>query len=63
MRLHTDAFDVLVVEADFVFPEVFEAAPNLRLVGVCRNALNQVDVGAATLFLTREGETPTRWPR
>jgi phosphoglycerate dehydrogenase-like enzyme len=48
LRLHTDAIDVLVVEADFVFPEVFEAAPNLRLVGVCRNALNQVDVGAAT---------------
>ena len=48
LRLHTDAFDVLVVEADFVFPEVFEAAPNLRLVGVCRNALNQVDVEAAT---------------
>jgi phosphoglycerate dehydrogenase-like enzyme len=38
----------LVVEADFVFDEVFDAAPGLRLVGVCRNAFNQVDVDAAT---------------
>jgi autoinducer 2 (AI-2) kinase len=47
-RLATDAFDILVVEADFVFEETFAAAGGLRLVGICRNALNQVDVGAAT---------------
>jgi D-3-phosphoglycerate dehydrogenase len=47
-RLAADAVGVLVVEADFVFEEVFAAAPGLRLVGVCRNALNQVDVEAAT---------------
>ncbi|MEX0749406.1 MAG: NAD(P)-dependent oxidoreductase [Dehalococcoidia bacterium] len=47
-RLHAGDFTVLVVEADFVFEDVFEAAPGLRLVGVCRNALNQVDVAVAT---------------
>ena len=47
-RLAETATDVLVVEADFVFEEVFEAAPQLRLVGVCRNALNNIDVDSAT---------------
>ena len=47
-RLAHDGFEVLVVEADFVFAEVFEAASGLRFLGVCRNALNQVDLEAAT---------------
>lgn len=47
-RLATEDIAVLIVEADFVFEEVFDAAPSLRLVGVCRNALNQVDVASAT---------------
>src|SRR6185295_14676631 len=47
-RLAVEHIEVLVVEADFVFEEVFEAADDLRLVGVCRNALNQVDVPSAT---------------
>jgi D-3-phosphoglycerate dehydrogenase len=47
-RLQRENVSVLVVEADFVFDEVFDAAPGLRLVGVCRNAFNQVDVEAAT---------------
>jgi D-3-phosphoglycerate dehydrogenase len=47
-RLRQEDASVLVVEADFVFDEVFDAAPGLRLVGVCRNAFNQVDVDAAT---------------
>jgi D-3-phosphoglycerate dehydrogenase len=46
-RLARDGVDVLVVEADFVFEEVFDRAPALRLVGVCRNALNQVDLESA----------------
>jgi phosphoglycerate dehydrogenase-like enzyme len=48
-RMEREKFDVLVVEADFVFEELFEAAPNLRLVGICRNALNHVDLDAATV--------------
>lgn len=47
-RIAAEKVAVLIVEADFVFEEVFEAAPCLRLVGVCRNALNQVDVQSAT---------------
>lgn len=47
-RLAAEGVGVLIVEADFVFEEVFTAAPCLRLVGVCRNALNQVDVAGAT---------------
>jgi D-3-phosphoglycerate dehydrogenase len=47
-RLRQEEASVLVVEADFVFDEVFEAVPALRLVGVCRNAFHQVDVDAAS---------------
>jgi D-3-phosphoglycerate dehydrogenase len=47
-RLAREDVGALIVEADFVFEEVFDAAPGLRLVGVCRNALNQVDVESAT---------------
>jgi D-3-phosphoglycerate dehydrogenase len=47
-RLAAEDIGVLIVEADFVFEEVFDAAPCLRLVGVCRNALNQVDIESAT---------------
>lgn len=47
-RLQREEIAALVIEADFVFEEVFDAAPCLRLVGVCRNALNQVDIESAT---------------
>ncbi len=47
-RLAADDIGVLIVEADFVFEEVFATAQHLRLVGVCRNALNQVDIASAT---------------
>jgi len=47
-RLAREDVGALVVEADFVFGEVFDAAAGLRLVGVCRNALNQVDIESAT---------------
>jgi D-3-phosphoglycerate dehydrogenase len=47
-RLDAGNYQILIVEADFIFEEVFEAAPGLRLVGTCRNALNQIDVECAT---------------
>ena len=47
-RIRASAIPILVVEADFVFEETFEAAPELRFVGVCRASINQVDVEAAT---------------
>jgi D-3-phosphoglycerate dehydrogenase len=46
-RLREEEASILVVEADFVFDDVLDA-PGLRLVGVCRNAVNQVDVEAAS---------------
>ena len=39
---------ILVIELDFVFEEVFEIAPGLDFVGVCRAATNHVDIEAAT---------------
>ncbi len=48
VRCAAERIDALIVEADFVFEETLDAAPGLRLIGVCRNALNQVDVEAAT---------------
>ncbi len=46
-RLRDERIDIIVVEADFLTAEAF-AAPTLRLAGVCRDGLNQVDVQAAT---------------
>jgi phosphoglycerate dehydrogenase-like enzyme len=43
-----ERFDAVVVEADFLFTETFDAAPRLRFAGICRSATNQVDVDAAT---------------
>ena len=47
-RIAESATDVLVAEADFLFEELFDQADGLRLVGICRNALNQVDIASAT---------------
>ncbi len=47
-RLRASDISILVVEADFVFEETFDAAPSLRFVGICRAATNHVDVEAAT---------------
>lgn len=60
VRLAREGVAVLVVEADFVFEEVFEAAPGLRVVGMCRNALNHVDVQAATEHGVAVLHTPGR---
>ena len=48
LRLDREDVSILVVESDFVFDEVFDAAPRLRFVGICRGATNQIDVDAAT---------------
>lgn len=47
-RLNREGFNSVVVEADFLFPETFDAAPSLAFAGICRSAVNQVDVNAAT---------------
>lgn len=59
-RLNDRRASVLVVELDFVFGEVFEAAPHLDFVGVCRAAVNHVDVEAATAHGVVVVNTPGR---
>ena len=59
-RLNDEQASVLVIEADFVFEEVFQEAPGLRFVGVCRAAVNHVDVKAATEHGVVVVNTPAR---
>ena len=47
-RLSKDGIDAVVVEGDFLFAETFDLAPELGFAGICRAAVNQVDVEAAT---------------
>ena len=47
-KLNERRASILVIEVDFVFEEVFEAAPHLEFVGICRAATNHVDIEAAT---------------
>ena len=47
-ELVTVGHTALFVEADFVLRETFEAAPDLRFVGVCRGDFGHVEVEAAT---------------
>ena len=61
LRLHEMGASVLIIEADFVMEETFQAAPNLRLVGVCRgNVGTHVDVPAATEHRVLVLHTPGR---
>ena len=59
-RIADEKIDVLVIESDFVFEEVFEEAKTLQLVGICRNATNHVDVEAATEHGVLVVNTPGR---
>jgi D-3-phosphoglycerate dehydrogenase len=47
-RIRAERFAVVLIEADFLFDEVFAEGTPLRFVGVCRAALNHLDVEAAT---------------
>ena len=47
-RLTEEGFEAVVVEADFLFEELFEEAAGLRFAAMCRAELNQVDLEAAT---------------
>jgi len=59
--LKAGGFAAVVIEADFLFEETFAAAaPGLRFVGLCRGALNQVDLEAATRHGVAVVHTPGR---
>lgn len=47
-RLARDGIGAVVVEGDFLFAETFDLAPEWGFAGICRAAVNQVDVDAAT---------------
>lgn len=51
---------ILIIEADFVFEEVFAAARELKFVGVCRGNVNNVDLEAATEHSILVVNTPAR---
>ena len=59
-RIQRHDLQIVVVEADFIFDEVFESTNSLRLVGVCRNSVNNVDVEAATRHGVSVINTPAR---
>ena len=60
LRLERDDFGALVVEADFLFDELFQAAPSLRFAALCRAALNQLDMETATEHNVVVVHTPGR---
>lgn len=59
-RIRAEHIGILVVEADFVFEEAFVEGTPLRFLGVCRAALNHVDVDAATERGVLVVNTPAR---
>ncbi|MDP6064160.1 MAG: NAD(P)-dependent oxidoreductase [SAR202 cluster bacterium] len=59
-RLRDQHIEILLVESDFVFEEIFEGAPDLNFVGVCRGATHQVDIEAATAHGVLLVNTPGR---
>jgi D-3-phosphoglycerate dehydrogenase len=59
-RIQAQNIPIVVVEADFVFDEVFAAADKLRFLGVCRGAAENVDIEAATRHGVLVVNTPGR---
>ncbi len=59
-RIQSQDLQILLIEADFVFDEVFESADKLRFVGICRGAINHVDIDAATEHGVLVVNTPAR---
>ena len=47
-RAASESFEAIIVERDFLFDETFAAAPNLKVAGIARAGVNQIDVDAAT---------------
>ena len=59
-RIQKENISIIVIEADFIFEEVFEAADKLRFVGICRGSTNNVDIEAATKHGVVVVNTPGR---
>jgi len=59
-RIEAQNFQIVVLEADFIFDEVFYGTDRLRFVGICRNSVNHVDIEAATERGVLVVNTPAR---
>ena len=59
-RIQNHGLQIVVIEADFIFDEVFESTNNLRFIGVCRATVNNVDIDAATEYGVMVVNTPGR---
>ncbi len=59
-RIENQDLQILLIEADFVFDEVFEGTDKLRFIGICRAAVNHVDIDAATEHRVLVVNTPAR---
>lgn len=59
-EINEQGIQALVVEADFVFDEVFQDSHCLKFVGVCRSTAHHVDLEAATRHGVVVAYTPGR---
>ena len=59
-RIKDEDINILVVEVDFIFDEVLRESPPLQLVGLCRNALNHVELDSAVRHGVLVVNTPGR---
>ena len=59
-RIQGQDIEIIVIEADFIFREVFERGNKLKLVAACRGNVTHVDIEAATEHGVLVVNTPAR---
>ncbi len=59
-RIQGQDIEIVIIEADFIFREVFERGRKLKLVGACRGNVTHVDIEAATEHCVLVVNTPAR---
>jgi D-3-phosphoglycerate dehydrogenase len=59
-RIQGQDIEIVIIEADFIFREVFERGRKLKLVGACRGNVTHVDMEAATERGVLVVNTPAR---
>ncbi|HUU62794.1 MAG TPA: 2-hydroxyacid dehydrogenase [Dehalococcoidia bacterium] len=59
-RIQGQDIEIVIIEADFIFREVFERGRKLKLVGACRGNVTHVDIEAATERGVLVVNTPAR---
>ena len=59
-RVRQETIKILIIEADFVFEDLFSQTDSLEFVGTCRNDTGHVDIEAATLHGIVVVNTPSR---